>query len=301
MEQTKKVQIRGGFSDRTQTQVLNTTIQLKHLDQRTKNKLLNMINDFYMPLSKLGYKKYIFRHIIDDAFGDYISPEIEFDIDHNSNDMFKKYIYDPIMNNSYDEALSLVEYIIALFNNIAEIYVQNQPTSINYFPNYAEEINRLFTDEFVGYRIIDGLITPITDEIEIKTITEGLDIKFEGCKSHLRKSLKLISDRDFPDYNNSIKESISAVESICKIIANDDNATLKIALNKIESNGTKLHIALKEAFLKLYGYTSDEDGIRHANGMTDNNARFEEAKFMLVSCCAFVNYLISLYGSIRCN
>ena len=41
MEQTKKVQIRGGFSDRTQTQVLNTTIQLKHLDQRTKNKLLS--------------------------------------------------------------------------------------------------------------------------------------------------------------------------------------------------------------------------------------------------------------------
>lgn len=44
------------------------------------------------------------------------------------------------------------------------------------------------------------------------------------------------------------------------------------------------------------GYTSDEGGIRHAEGLFESNVTFEEAKYMLVSCCAFVNYLIAEYG-----
>jgi hypothetical protein len=47
---------------------------------------------------------------------------------------------------------------------------------------------------------------------------------------------------------------------------------------------------LKEAFDKLYAYTNSEDGIRHAK-MTNNNVSFGEAKFMLVACSAFINYI----------
>ena len=51
---------------------------------------------------------------------------------------------------------------------------------------------------------------------------------------------------------------------------------------------------MKEAFNKLYGYTSDKNGIRH-NGGVDENTTFDEAQYMLVSCSAFLNYLISVY------
>ncbi len=53
-----------------------------------------------------------------------------------------------------------------------------------------------------------------------------------------------------------------------------------------------LHPALKDAFSSLYGYTSDAEGIRHAL-LDEPNLSFEDAKFMLVSCSAFINYLIS--------
>ncbi len=53
-------------------------------------------------------------------------------------------------------------------------------------------------------------------------------------------------------------------------------------------------IRSKEAFNKLYGYTSDKSGIRH-NGGVDENTTFEEAQYMLVSCSAFLNYLICIY------
>ena len=62
-------------------------------------------------------------------------------------------------------------------------------------------------------------------------------------------------------------------------------------------NGVQIHPAMKQGFLKLYGYTSDKGGIRHAEGLFESDVTFEEAKYMLVSCCAFINYLIGEYGN----
>ena len=112
-------------------------------------------------------------------------------------------------------------------------------------------------------------------------------------RTHLENSLKLLSDRKSPDYRNSIKESISAVEAICRLIAKDKNATLGQALKVVE-NKVGLHGALKASFSSLYGYTSSAKGIRHALGLLEEpSLSFEDSKFMLVSCSAFINYLIS--------
>ena len=67
------------------------------------------------------------------------------------------------------------------------------------------------------------------------------------------------------------------------------------ALKRLEEE-KKIHPALKGAFTKLYGYTSDEGGIRHAEGLLESDVTFEEAKFMLVTCSAFINYLIAEQG-----
>jgi hypothetical protein len=88
-----------------------------------------------------------------------------------------------------------------------------------------------------------------------------------------------------------MKESISAVEAICKLITGDPKAKLGQALNEIEKK-TGLHPALKKAFTSLYDYTSDAQGIRHAL-KDESNLYFEDAKFMLVSCSAFINYLMT--------
>ena len=41
----------------------------------------------------------------------------------------------------------------------------------------------------------------------------------------------------------------------------------------------------------MYGYTSDADGIRHA--MTEaSDLTYSDAKYMLVTCTAFVNYVV---------
>ena len=78
-------------------------------------------------------------------------------------------------------------------------------------------------------------------------------------------------------------------------MSGDDKATLGEALKQMEKQ-KRIHPALREAFSKLYGYTTDQGGIRHAEGLFESNVTFEEAKFMLVICSTFINYIIAEQG-----
>jgi hypothetical protein len=70
-----------------------------------------------------------------------------------------------------------------------------------------------------------------------------------------------------------------------------EKGTLGQLVKKLEDE-IGLHSALRNAFSSLYGYTSDEDGIRHAI-LESSTVGFDEAKFFLVTCSAFVNFVQS--------
>ena len=159
-----------------------------------------------------------------------------------------------------------------------------------------ESFNRILEREFAGYRFIEGRLSPITNQTELKEIEEALTMtgnftSLKGSNTHLREALTKLSDRQNPDYRNSIKESICAIESLAKIISEGAKDSLGASLDKIKGK-LKIHPALEKGFKQIYGYTSDSDGIRHA--LTEEaTCDFEDAKFMLVSCSAFINYLIA--------
>lgn len=145
-----------------------------------------------------------------------------------------------------------------------------------------------------AYRFVDGHLVEVNAKEEVQEIELAIknSDKFQSVKEHLKRSVELYSDRKKPDYRNSIKESISAVESLTKILVNDDKTTLGQALKVIEQNH-QIPGSLKFAFSALYGYTSDEGGIRHSLLEKGVKVEIEEARFMLIACSAFVNYLIS--------
>jgi hypothetical protein len=156
---------------------------------------------------------------------------------------------------------------------------------------FKRECNRVLEEESSAYRFVEDEIACITSEEEIGEIEEALEVPLKPVSQHIRSSLQKLTDRKKPDYRNSVKEAISAVESMCSLLAGKKKADLSEAL-KIIKQKVRLHPALEQAFNKLYGYTCDEDGVRHAL-MEEAKVGFEEAKFMLVSCSAFVNYLVS--------
>jgi hypothetical protein len=147
--------------------------------------------------------------------------------------------------------------------------------------------------ELSGYGFINGALGPFISAQEVASIEMAIDntdnVHYRGAFIHLSTALEKLSDRREPDYRNSIKESISAVESVCQAIIGDSKATLGPALKKLEQK-IPIHGALKEGLLKIYGYTSDGDGIRHAL-QEESTLGQEDALFMLVTCSAFVNYL----------
>lgn len=297
MSEIKKVQVRGGFSDRRGIKSLNTKMQLDELDKRTRIGIANLLREWYDDGKFAQYRSDFCERLLKDIYSEFVDEQSRCMIRYQNNDIIESYIYLPISENGYDEVLTIVEYIT---NYFLQWQMSQHQKGIHYYDliDYKAEINELFQREYVGYRFIDGEITPISDDIEVAEIEKSLDIEFQGCKSHIRKALGFLSDRENPDYKNSIKESISAVESICQIIAQNNKATLGEALKKLEEHGVKIHEAMKKSFSSLYGYTSDEGGIRHCEGIFESNVTFEEAKFMLVSCSAFVNYLIAEYGKI---
>lgn len=154
------------------------------------------------------------------------------------------------------------------------------------------EFNRILEEEVAPYRILNGLVVPIIGKSELNSISETIDLEYESVSKHMTKALELYSDRKKPDYENSVKESISSVESMCSIITglSGGAATLGNTLKKLKENGVNIHPALENAFKQLYGYTSDSGGIRHGS-IEFVNVASEDAKYMLVSCSAFVNYL----------
>jgi hypothetical protein len=175
--------------------------------------------------------------------------------------------------------------------DIIELTIQTVP------PTIARELtvltNEVLARENAGYRIVGDLITPVTDPVEAAAIDEaiGATTALHGPHEHLRHALTLLADHDSSDYRNSIKEAVSAVESACKILAADSGAKLSDALHELETNHG-LHPALKRALGSLYGYTSDADGIRHGM-INESTVTFIDAKFIVVTCAAFVNYLLA--------
>jgi len=155
--------------------------------------------------------------------------------------------------------------------------------------NFVAQLNHEFARLSFAYRIVGKEVIEITSQNEIAEIEEAL-LQTSNIKSHLSEALKLLSNRPNPDYRNSIKESISAVEALCREITGEN--TLGPALKALDKKGLAIPTFFKSGFEKLYYYTNDsKTGIRHALMDASDAPSFEEAKFMLVACSAFVNYI----------
>lgn len=272
------------FSERIGITPLKNSIQKNSMNNELKIGLWNAISQYYFKVELNSMGKYFVSensnsnvyYICKSLWLDFYKIPIE-TLSNNWNVNFKiiKARYD---NSNWFQVYDLIEFM-------AEISHKNTRAAFTIY------CNKILERENSAYRFIEGKLAEITSDIEIREIEKALGFPFVPTKKHLSRALELLSDRINPDYRNSIKESISSVESLCKYVTNNSNGTLGQALKIIEEK-ISIHSALRVAFSNLYGYTSDQDGIRHAL-MGESNILYEDAKFMLVSCSAFVNYILA--------
>jgi hypothetical protein len=157
---------------------------------------------------------------------------------------------------------------------------------------FAGGIDWALQSGHAAYRVLEGrTIVPISSEAELATLQRAFaDLaaaEFHGARSHLHSAGACLT---VGDCASSVRESIHAVESVARTLA--PSGQLSEALAKLEKSSI-IHGALKKGFGSIYGYTSDEQGIRHPL-LDDPRAKVDEADalFMIGACAAFVSYMI---------
>lgn len=307
MERNKRksmIKVRGGFSEKIGLSTCTIKMQTNEFDDRTRtligNHLYDVLSVVFSYASTIGISRYLnpsrqspLQAMSSDFCKDVLSEVLNVSVHLPSNKFYNwEANYDRfaeiISSAPYNEVLDFLWYV--------SHWIATHTTSTSFVHEIYNGFNQLFEKEYVGYRFVAGEITPITNSLEIQEIEQACQIPFEGAHVQLQKALGFLSDREHPDYKNSIKESISAVESVCKVIANKPKAELGDALKALIAEGYPIQGALKTGILALYGYTCEAGGIRHAERETESTVTFEEAKFMMVTCSAIVNYLVAEYG-----
>ena len=147
-----------------------------------------------------------------------------------------------------------------------------------------------FVDDKNGLPTITPRFSRESGEATQRAIETLRQNDMEGAATHLLQATEHINAQQYAD---SIADSNHAVESVACIIDNKASKTLGPALDSIEKAGLLNHPALKEAFKKLYGYTSDKRGIRHALlNQASADVGLDEAVFMFGACASFAAYLV---------
>ena len=168
--------------------------------------------------------------------------------------------------------------------SLVEWFVQKIVRNKEWQEAFHKRINVVLEENYSGYRLLNGLIVPITDAEELSDVQTAMIV--DVVSTHLQAALQCLHDKD---YRNSVKESISAVEAFVR--CKTGKSTLGDALSELEKSGIVVPNVLKQGFQKIYGWTCGEDGIRHAMMDGAQEVTVAEAKFMLVTCSAFINYL----------
>lgn len=161
----------------------------------------------------------------------------------------------------------------ALYDFI-EFVAENHP-DMERNARFRESANVMLEREMSAWRFVGPTIAQITSEEEIASIDAAMgNSAAPNAAKHIESALALLSDREDPDYRNSVKESISAIEAAVRLATDDEDATLSDGV-KLLSRHHDLHPAMRAALLKLYGYASDEG--RHS-ACTQRRARSDHCR-----------------------
>ena len=187
-----------------------------------------------------------------------------------------------ILSGEYHNTITFIEYILRHRECPDELYTSLASA-------FSETSSAYLVKEIGGKPTVIPRISREAGDATRRAIETIDEEGMDGASTHLRNAAEHIKARQYAD---AIVDSIHAVESVARIIDPKSSKTLGPALNSLEQTGVLNHAVLKQAFSKLYGYTNDEQGIRHA--LTDKDAAdvgLDEAIFMFGACASFAAYL----------
>jgi hypothetical protein len=158
----------------------------------------------------------------------------------------------------------------------------------------SDEINALFREEFLGFELKDGKVEKTGSGFIDARVKEARYLlkepEFKGADEHFEKALKALNTRPNPDVENCIKDAVAAIESVGRIIVNDEKALLSDIIKGM-AKCKVIPKPLDEAIQKVYAYRGDQPGVAH--GLVGaSKVTIDEAEFVLAMSAAIIIYLV---------
>ncbi|QYF74883.1 AbiJ-NTD4 domain-containing protein [Cryobacterium sp. PAMC25264] len=270
------------FSERNGFTPMTQAVQIESLDEDTRRQIWNIVqpleNRLMMGSYEINSQRIVEEHLYTEHFGEYLGDHA--DVGAVVWDRSRATVLSGEWHLVFDYLESLIEGISRSGG------VHGGFTD----PAVTSGLNRVFERTLADYRVIEGNIVQIGSVVEAEAVTEAAtsETVLKAARDHIRRATAALADRTSQDYVSVIRESILAAESLARHLTG--KSTLGAAVTELKRSRPDLHPALTEGWKSIYGWTCDEGGIRHGGDMVANPS-LSLARWMLVSCSAFITYL----------
>jgi len=162
-----------------------------------------------------------------------------------------------------------------------------------------QELQRLFVEESLSVEFVDGVVRRRGRKhlVDVTTRAEVVlgDARLANARKHYDKALQFFRHPSKPDYENTVKEAVCAVEAAGKSLFSSAKAATLGDLTKWLSSTTDVAVpkALVQTITGIYAYRSGGDGVGHG-GSAGGAATAEVAEYVLGVCACQIIYLVDV-------
>lgn len=163
----------------------------------------------------------------------------------------------------------------------------------------ATELQRLFLEEGLAYEFSEGVVRrrgrKNTVELVAKSQVVLGDPQLLSARRHFDKALQFFRHPSNPDYENTVKEAVCAVEASGRILFPAAKATTLGDLIGWLSRTDEVSVpkAICQTLTGVYAFRNGGDGVAHG-GANGGKATLEVAEYILAICASQIVFLVDI-------
>ncbi|MGN6227325.1 MAG: AbiJ-NTD4 domain-containing protein [Dyella sp.] len=162
------------------------------------------------------------------------------------------------------------------------------------FKSYQSQVNALLVEDGIGWTLNEKSelvrIHPKVLAESLVAAEQKLGNRFEQARAHYQKAARYLHRHPI-DEANSIKEIVSALESVARTIE-PKASTLGEAIKRLKRD-PKYSSSLLDPLEKLYAYSNGAAAVRHGHA-TGSGPSVADAELALLIGVGYIRYLIEI-------